>query len=184
MATARIYPTRTISGNQPVSHRIIEESAQTTLLDGIPVQLKADGGVGVWDGTTLAAGIAGISGEGGHNLTTTGVAQQTVVSGSSVPFETLAQVMARPGANDGKILFYPAAADTVFFGEVGPAQTTAASDRGKNYGMTIDTDNHWFVDKTKTAANAVVNVVEIDTLFDTVRGVWFTFLPAAAQITA
>ena len=184
MATARIYPTRTVSGNQPVVQRKPEESGQliTSLLDGVPVQIAAgDGGIKLWDGSTIP-GIAGISGEGGHNLTTTGVAQQ--ITFGSVPFEPLAVNMARPGANDGKILFYPGAADTVFSAQVGPAQTTAATDLGKQYSMTADTDGHWFVDKTKTGGSAVCEIVGIDTTVDTVRGVWFVFLSSAVTLLA
>src|SRR5882724_318874 len=50
----------------------IEEAGQTFTL-GVPVQVNGtDGGVQIWDGTTLTAGIAGFSQQPAQNLGTTG----------------------------------------------------------------------------------------------------------------
>ena len=73
--------------------------------------------------------------------------------------------------------------DTVFYGQVGPAQTPVASDVGKQYGMTIDTDGHWFIDRTKVGAAAVVVIVKLDDN-DTTRGVHFQFLRTVQQMPA
>lgn len=166
--------------------RIIEEAGQV-FLSGTPVEIKTstDGGVIPWDGATAADAIAGFSKEAASNLGTTGVAK--TLSFGSVPYETAAVNIPRGAPlNDGRVGFEVATPDTVFVGQVGPAQTTAASDVGKQYGLTIDADNHWFVDKTKTGASAVVEIVKLDPddQSATPRGVYFIVMPAAAQLVA
>lgn len=179
MASAYIYAIRTVSGNQPNCDRIIEDASQTFLL-GVPVQIAADGGIKEWDGVTTTNAIAGISNEAASNLTTLGVAK-TLTFGS-VPFQSSAVNIPRGAPlNDGRIGLYSAAPDNVFFGEVGPSQTPVAADLGLSYGLTKDTDGHWFVDRTKTGASVVVKIVKLDTI-DTARGVHFVILPAAAQL--
>jgi len=179
MASAVMYAIRTISGNQPQIARTIEKATQTFLL-GVPVQVdQSVGAIKEWDGTTVAAGISGISKEAASNLTTTGVAK-TLTFGS-VQNETLAVNIPRGAPlNDGKIGYETSVFDSVFYGQVGPSQTTAATDVTKQYGMTKDSDNHWYVDKTNTSTPVVV-VLELDTI-DTTRGVHFAFLPSASQI--
>lgn len=200
MATALIQERRTVSGNQFAMRRIIEKAGQT-FLAGTPVELDVANSSSVfpWDGTSLTGKIAGISKEFGANLTTTGVPLGTSGSTPSGPGgllfqgggqvfgtvqnESAAQNFSRPYFNDGMTGFVVANTDTVFYGQVGPAQTTAVTDKGTQYGLTKDTDNHWFVDKTKTGANAVLIVVDLD-MYDTTRGVLFVFLPAACQLLA
>lgn len=190
MASAEIHSVQTISGNQPRMRRIIEEAGQT-FLPGTPVQIAADGGVKAWDGTTIALGIAGFSKEAGNNLAALGVIPTAAVnptpqpSSGSVPFESSAVSITRPFFRDGRQGIETPEADTVFLGQVGPAQTALASDVGKQYGMTIDADNHWFVDKTKTGASAVLQITKLDPNDQsaTPRGVYFTVMPASAQIT-
>lgn len=201
MASAEIHSIQSVSGNQPRIRRIIEELGQV-FLSGVPVQVvAADGGVKEWD-TTLANAIAGFSKEPASNLAATppspltttigiggpaGAQGAKVLTFGAVPFEPSAVNIPRGAPlNDGRIGFEAADVDTVFYGQVGPAQTTVAGDVGKTYGMTKDTDNHWFVDKTKTGANAVVQIVKLDPndLSATPRGVYFIVLPAAAQIIA
>jgi hypothetical protein len=184
MSSSEIHSIQSISGNQPRIRRIIEEAGQT-FLAGTPLMKKAsDGGMQAWDGATIALGIAGFSKEFGANLATTGVAQQQ--SFGSVPYESAAFNMSRPYFNDGRTGFEEALSDTVFLGQVGPAQTAAPTDIGIQYGMTKDTDNHWFVDKTKTTVgtNTVVTVVKQDPNDQSAspRGVYFVVVPAAQQI--
>lgn len=200
MASAIIYAVGTVSGNQPRMRRIIEEAGQSFLL-GTPVMVKAsDGGVQAWDGTTLAAGIAGISKEFANNLGATpaqpntfnigvggvsGSAGGTAASFGSVPFQTNAKNIYRGAPiSDGRIGFEVADADSMFYGQVGPAQSVVPGDVGVNYGMTIDSDGHWYVDRTKTGANAVVTIVKLDPNDNsaTPRGVFFVFLASAAQL--
>ena len=193
MASAEIHAVGTVSGNQARMRRIIEEASQTFLV-GVPVQIAAgDGGLKEWDGTTLANAIAGFSKEAGNNLAALGVAPTAAVPSAqsltfgSVPFQTSAKNIGRPLFNDGRIGFEVAEADNVFQGQINPTgQTLAATDVGKTYGMTKDSDGHWFVDKTKTGANAVVQIVKLDPgdRSATPRGVYFVVLAAAAQLLA
>lgn len=186
MASSEIHAIQSVSGNQPRMRRIIEEAGQT-FLSGTPVEIKTstDGGVIPWDGSTTPNLIAGFSKEAASNLGATGVAK-TLAFGS-VPYETSAVNIPRGAPlNDGRVEFEVATADTVFLGQVGPAQVTAASDVGKQYGLTIDADNHWYVDKTKTGANAVLTIVKLDPNDQsaTPRGVYFVILPGFAQLVA
>jgi hypothetical protein len=202
VASAEIHAIQSVSGNQPRIRRIIEELGQV-FLSGVPVQIvAADGGVKEWDGATLSNAIAGFSKEAASNLAATPASPLTttigiggpagaqgakVLSFGAVPFETSALNIPRGAPlNDGRMGFEVATLDTIFYGQVGPAQNTVAGDVGKQYGMTKDADNHWFVDKTKTGANAVVIIVKLDPndLSATPRGVYFTVLQSAAQVVA
>lgn len=190
MSSSQIHAVQTVSGNQPRVRRIIEEASQSVANGppGIPVQIASgDGGVKIWDGTTVALGIAGFSLENFNNLATTGVPQ--TLSYGKVPYQPSA-VNIPMGAplNDGRIGFEVSAQDTVFRGQVGPSQTALATDVGVQYGLTQDTDKSWYVDKTKSTpgTNTVVTIVKLDPQDEsaTPRGVYFTVLPAAAQIVA
>lgn len=189
MASIEIHAVSTVSGNQPRARRIIEDASQT-FLPGTPVEVHStNGAIMEWDGSTVADAIAGFSLEQANNLSSAGSDPTTANPGvqpferSDVPNEASAVTIGRPLFADGRIGFEAAAEDTIFRGQVGPSQTTAATDVGVAYGLTKDSDNHWYVDKTKTTVNAVVTVVKLDP-WDTTRGVWFVVLPAAAQLTA
>jgi hypothetical protein len=191
LASAEIHSVQTISGNQPRMRRIIEEAGQT-FLPGTPVQVAAgDGGLKAWDGATVTRGIAGFSKEAGNNLAALGVIPTASVpgtqpSGGSVPFEASAQSITRPFFRDGRSGFEVAVEDTVFLGQVGPSQTALATDVGVQYGMTIDADNHWFVDKTKSTVgtNTVVTIIKLDPNDQsaTPRGVYFVVTTGAQQL--
>ena len=191
MASSEIHSIQTVSGNQPRIRRIIEEAGQT-FLPGTPLQIAADGGIKVWDGTTLTRGIAGFSKEFGNNLAALGVVPTAAVnptpqpSFGSVVNEPSAVNITRPFFRDGRQGFEVADQDTVFLGQVGPAQTALSADVGAIYGLTIDTDNHWFVDKAKVAGNAAVTIVKLDPNDQsaTPRGVYFVVLQATAQLVA
>lgn len=183
MATALIQERSTVSGNQPRMQRMPEKVGQT-FKSGTPLQVDTTttpSSLKAWDGTTVTAGIAGVAKEFGANLATTGVAQDQ--SFGSVQNEANAVNKSRPYFNDGQTGIILAIADNTFYGQVGPSQTTATNDVGKQYGMTIDSDGHWFVDKTKTGASAVVTIIGLDP-WDTARGVIFVFMAAASQIPA
>jgi hypothetical protein len=199
MASALIQERRTTSGNQPSMRRIIESTAQT-FLAGTPLMLNtANGALQAWDGATIANGIAGIAKEFGANLSTagsplgSGVATPTTPGGAlfvgggqtfgSVPNEPAAVNFSRPYFNDGMTGIIVANLDTIFYAQVGPAQTWAVTDKGKQYGLTKDTDGHWFIDKTKTGVSAVAVVLDGDQ-YDTARGVLFQFLPSVFQLPA
>ena len=183
MASAIVYTTRTSTDTQPVLRRIIEKSGQTFLL-GVPVMIDTvSGGMQEWDGTTVATGIAGFSKEPASNLASTGV-PKTLTLGTAPYQPASAIIPVGAPLNDGRVEFATSIGSNVFHGQVGPAQTTAVTDRGKQYGMTKDTDGHWYVDKSKSTVgtNTVVQVVDLDQ-FDTTRGVIFMVTPAAAQLT-
>jgi hypothetical protein len=52
--------------------------------------------------------------------------------------------------------------------------------------LTLDADGHWYIDKTKTGASAVVEIIRIDPNDQNPinRGVYFIVLPSAAQLVA
>lgn len=194
MASAEIHSIQTVSGQQPRMRRIIEEAGQT-FLPGTPVQVASgDGGLKAWDGTTITRGIAGFSKEAGNNLGALGVLPSAAVPGKqslvfgSVPYEASAQNIGRPLFNDGRQGFEVAVEDTVFAAQVGPSQTTAATDVGVQYGMTIDSDNHWYVDKTKSTVgtNTVCTVVKLDPedQSSSPRGVYIVITTGAQQLVA
>lgn len=181
MATALIQERQTVSGNQFRMQRINEDAGQT-FVAGTPTQINnATGALKAWDGVTISNGIAGIAKEFGANLATAGLAQDQTFG--SVQNEASAVNKSRPFFNDGKTGIVLAIPDNVFYAQVGPAQTVAQTDIGKQYGMTKDTDGHWFVDKTKTGVSAVVVITGFDQ-YDTTRGVLCSFLPAVGQIQA
>ena len=196
MASALIKAIRTVSGNQPEIRRLPEEAAQT-FLDGTPVQINnVDGGVQAWDGVTIPQGIAGVSKESASNLAVTGtvpsmfgagaigaVSTVGVVSAKNVQNQPLARTIYRGSPyNDTRVGFEVAVSDTVFYGQVGPNQTPVPSDVSKLYGLTKDTDGHWYVDRTKTGNSAVLTIVKLDPI-DVLRGVHFQFNQAAQQLS-
>lgn len=179
MASSEIHGARTVSGNQPNIIRQFEEAAQT-FIPGTPLSIAADGGIQAWNGSTITNGIVGFSTEPASNLTTLGV-PKTLTFGQ-VPYETSAVNIPRGAPlNDGRIGFEVANSDTIFYGQVGPSQTAVKADVGVAYGMTKDSDGHWYVDRTKTTTNAVVQIVKLSTV-DTIRGVYFIVLPSSQQL--
>lgn len=196
MASSLIEEVGTVSGNQMRMNRLIEDAAQT-FLAGTPVQLNATtGGIQAWNGTTpiTTNGIVGIAKDFGANLTTAGVSLgQTTGAGAlpplgggvkigTVPNMPGAVNLLRPYFNDGRCGVVLAITDTVFFGQIGPTQAApTVADIGVSMGLTKDTDNHWFVDRTKTGTAAVLQVTGLPN-WDTLRGVFFTFLPGVAKV--
>lgn len=181
MASALIYARGTVSGNQPRIQRLFEDAGQTYLI-GVPLQLNAGNGMlQIWDGVTIANGIAGISQDFALNKLVAGaVTNQTF---GSVPNEPLARNISRPLFNDGKTGITLAIPDIVYYGQCGPLQAVAATDIGLIYGMTVDADNHWYVDKTKVGVAAVCKIVGFDA-YDTTRGFLFSFLSTVGQLPA
>lgn len=175
MASVVIRSIRTVSGNQPEQRRVKEKAAQTFKL-GVPLSLDAGSFAQEWNGVTTTGDIIGISVENGASLTTDGVPKQQGTFGE-VPNQPAAVNIARGAPlNDGRVGVDVSVLDTVFRGQVGPAQTAVQALVGDELGMTKDADGHWFVDTTKTlAADTVVRVVALDP-DDTARGVHFVFL--------
>lgn len=179
------------------------EAAGQTFPFGSPVQLNGAGFVQVWDGATVAAGILGISESFGLNLGSAGAGAPAMpfgqITGSgatqtygSVPNQPLAVNIALGAPiSDGRTLYMEPNQDNIFEaifdnsnGVVAADYTPTQADIGKNYGMTKDPNNLWYVDKNKTAGNAVVQIVGINPLdgFTVNARVRFVFLAAAIQV--
>lgn len=187
---------KTINNAPPIVSRIVEEASQT-LVNGTPVELAADGGVKAWDGTTLTI-ICGISNEDAHNFGTLGPGAPTglkpytgagaQLTSGTVPNESAAVNIPRgvPFV-DGRLGFYSVSPNgsPIFrgmFGNAGAPATPTVANVGVNYGLTIDSNNkYWYVDSSKTGANAVLKVVSLDPVDGSTSGarVLFAFLPSA-----
>lgn len=182
MATAIIKPVRTISGNQEAIRRMFEAITQS-FKQGAIVQLTA-GYLAVWDGTTYTRGIAGVALEPGSSLATVQVPVQAGTSGE-VPNQASAKNIARGAPfNDAKCGIAVANLDTVFKGQCGPAQTVSQANVGVEYGLTVDSDGHWYVDTSKSTAgtNTAVKVIGLDP--NDTRGVYFQFVAYVMQLQA
>lgn len=181
MASIAMYGSQSSSGNQPTVRRLSEKATQTFLL-GVPVSVDGTGNLVEWDGATIVGGIAGISQEPARNRTTSGTPQLISPLTFEVQNQPNSKIVAVPPFDDGNLNIYVANNDTVFYGEVGPAQLSTSVVIGTVYGLTKDTDNHWYVDllKVTPGVDTVVVAVGIDQ-FDT-RGVFFKVLPAAQQL--
>jgi hypothetical protein len=186
MATSLINSVQTISGNQP-RIRDIPEAATQTFKSGTPVALNSSGDVIAWAGTvyaTTVGAIIGIAKNFGKNLTVAGTPQQ--ITQGSVPYQSSAQNIQRPYFDpDGATLLETADPDTIFQGQVGPSQSVTQANVGVQYGLTIDSDGHWYVDTTKSTAgtNTAVIIVKLDPddQSATPRGVYFRFVVGAVQ---
>lgn len=206
-----ILPVQDPSANGFLAARLIEESAQT-FKAGTPVEVTAaDGGIKAWDGTTGAAftvqtssyigAIIGIAYEAASNLGSTGLGAPSPLSPfvglgaavgtfGSVPNQSSAKNIAHGAPlNDGRVGFIIATPSIVFsatFGNNGNTATPAATDVGKNYGLTIDSgSNFWYVDKNKSTpgTNTVLTVVGLDPRDTPAAGtrVLFVFDPRFTQ---
>lgn len=181
MASIEIHSVQSVSGNQPRIRRMAEKAGQT-FLAGTPVFIDATGFVlAVVSPATTAVPLAGFSKEFGANLAASGVAAQQTFG--SVPNQAAAVNISRPFFNDGSTGIETGEQDTIFLGQVGPAQTALVTDIGTTVGLTKDADNHWFLDKTAGGANKVATIVKLDPNDQsaTPRGVYFVLLPAAFQ---
>lgn len=193
-----IQVVKTTAGQPPLQTRVIEEATQT-FFQGVPVMQAADGGIKLWDGTSLTNAIVGISYEDAHNFATTGPDWTTGISGGytgagaqmsfgHVPNEPSALNIPR-GAPfvDGRIGYTLALTEHIFrgsFGNNGSPATPGNSDVGAQYGLTIDSgSNYFYVDKNKTGASAAVVVVGLDPVVGGASGgpVLFAFLPGVIK---
>jgi len=178
------------AGSGFLVQRVIEEATQT-FLAGTPVMItSADGGLTAWNGTngvnvtvqtgSLIGAICGISTEAASNLGSTGSGAPSpmqpftgvgAVAGTfgSVPNQPSAKNIAHGAPlNDGRCGFLPLTPTLVFsatFGNAGNTATPANTDVGKQYGLTIDSNNKfWYVDKSKATVgtNTCLTVVGLD----------------------
>jgi|SRR3974390_549069 len=181
------------------------ELAGQTFLFGSPLMLDATGYTKVWDGATIAANtILGVSESFGLNLGSNGAGAPTPpwggITGSgaiqtygSVPNQPLAvNIALGTPVSDGRTLFMSPDPDNVFeaifdnsTGSVAADYTPVQSDIGKSYGLTKDANGYWYVDKGKTGASAVLQVVGINGVDGSIVNakVRFCFLPSVAVTT-
>lgn len=170
-----------VSGNTPQTGSISELAAQTFLL-GVPVQLAASGYVQKWDGTTVAAGILGISLQPAANLASNGKGTPGLFSqvGPPAAIQVYGNVQNMPSAvnialgtppTDGRTLFEQANADTIFEGQYDNSVGTVPADYtptialiGKTAGITFDAVGTAYVDggKVTDGTNTVVKIVGIN----------------------
>jgi len=177
------------------------EEASQTAVEGTPVQINGtDGGVQAWDGTTVAAGIAGFAAMNFSNLGTLGAGQAQPFSPVLGPGSVIGNYAANANQplalitppmvpfSDGTIGFYTAAPTTIFIGKLGNSGTvtpvaTALNQRGTNLGLTKDTgNNYWYVDTAKSNAVRIVGFSPLEAIGTVGGHVYFVILNAVAQI--
>ena len=200
-----IEPVQDLGGAISYLTRWLPEDAGQTFVYGTPVEVHStNGAVMVWDGTTLAAAIAGFAAENASNLGSAGSGLPVGFSPVLGPGSVVGNYAANPNQplavitpsmvpmSDGGIRFFVASPGTVFIGKLGTSATvtpvaTANTLAGATYGVTKDTGNSfWYVDTNKTGASSAVTILGLDPRepVGTVGGhVLFQVLPAAAQIT-
>ncbi len=176
------------------------EAAGQTFQFGSPVQLNG-GYVQQWDGVTVAAGILGVSESFGLNLATNGAGaplppfgqitgSQVIQTYGSVPNQPLGvNIALGTPMSDGRTLYMEPNTDNVFqalfdnsTGIVAADWTPIQTDIGVSYGLTKDANGFWYVDKGKTGASAVLQVLGLPNGSYLNAPVTFVFLPAAVQI--
>lgn len=198
----------TVTGLTPFTQAALEQSGQTFKY-GVPVQLNA-GYMRQWDGTTVAAGIAGFSLTTGLNLGTSGKGAPGAFSQVGPPgtIQTYGNVPNQPSASniavgapisDGRTLFEAAVDSTIFeatydnsTGTTAPDYTPTQAQIGTQFGLTVDANGQFYVDggKTTPGTNTVVVMVGINPIDQTATGgtyivnarVRFQVLPAAQQM--
>jgi hypothetical protein len=177
------------------------EEAGMTFVEGTPVQINAtDGGVQAWDGTTVAAGIAGFAIQNANNLGTTGAGLPQPFSPVLGPGSNIGSYAANSNQplavitppmvpfTDGTLGFYVAAPTTVFVGKLGTSATvtpvaTTFQIVGLEYGLTKDTGNNfWYVDANKSNAVRIVGISPLEPIGTVGGHVFFVIVNSVAQI--
>ena len=177
------------------------EAAGQTFLSGTPVQLNGAGFVQAWDGTTVAAGILGVSESFGANLGSAGLGAPVAPFGGvtgNMAIQTWGSVVNQPlGVNialgtpvtDGRTLYMEPNQDNIFqalydnsTGTVTANWTTTQATVGAILGMTKDANGYWYVDGGKTGGSAVVQVVGLPMGPGLNSLVNFVFLATAIQV--
>lgn len=181
------------------------EKASQTFKFGTPVQMGTGGFVQAWDGTTVAAGILGISESFGLNLGTNGKGAPPMPFGpvgSPGAIQTYGFVINEPESvnialgtpiTDGRTLYIVANSDNVFEAIFDNSTGTVAADYtptqamidlpAGQLGLTVDTNGFWYVDAGVTGDDAVVQIVGVNPLdgFIVNARVRFKVLPSAMQ---
>lgn len=188
------------AGTTPFTNAIAEANGET-FLSGTPVQLNSSGYVQAWDGTTVSAGILGVSESFGLNLGTSGAGAPVPPFGGITgtgAIQTYGSVPNQPSAvnialgtpiSDGRTLYMEPREATIFQalfdnsnGTVAADYTPVQTDIGTNYGLTKDSNGLWYVDKHKTGGSAVLQIVALPQGSIVNALVNFVFLTAAVQV--
>ena len=205
-----IFPVQTVSGNTDLTMSIVEQAGQT-FKRGVPVQLNPISSVKYvrqWDGTTVAAGICGVSAQIGNNLGTNGQGAPAPgygqVTGTKA-IQTWGSVQNQPNAvnialgtpaSDGRTLFFVAQPDTIFQIMVDNTAGAVANDYiptannmvGNQFGITFDSNGQAFLDISKATpgTNTVFQVLAVSPIDgNQVNGhVTGRFTAAAVQLQA
>ena len=199
-----ITQVKTYSGNDPAKLAFPEEASQlpSIVFPGVPLQLAADGGAQIWDGSTVTKGIVGIASGFGQNLASLGLGAPVPPFGQvtgggaiqywgTVPNQPLAHNIApgTPAATGRQEAIQLATTDTWFEAQIDNSSTgvavTARTLVGVNYGLTVDANNYWYVDLNKTTSTAVLTIVELnplDPIGTSFGRVWFVFMNRAYQL--
>jgi hypothetical protein len=198
-----IEPVKDLGGAISFPIAYSPEELGQTFVEGTPVQINAtDGGVQAWDGTTVAAGIAGFSIQNANNLGTTGAGLAQPFSPVLGPGSNIGSYAANSNQplavitppmvpfTDGTLGYYIAAPTTVFVGKLGTSATvtpvaTTFQIVGLEYGLTKDTGNNfWYVDANKTNAVRIVGISPLEAIGTVGGHVFFVIVNSVAQIFA
>lgn len=196
-----IEPVLDLGGANSFPMQYGAEEASQTAVEGTPVQINGtDGGVQAWDGTTVAAGIAGFAAMNFSNLGTLGSGQAQPFSPVLGPGSVIGNYAANSNQSlalitppmvpfsDGTIGFYTAAPTTIFIAKLGTSASvtpvaTALNQRGTVAGLTKDTGNNfWYVDTNKTNAVRIVGFSLLEAIGTVGGHVYFVILNSVAQI--
>lgn len=177
------------------------EAAGQTFLNGSLVQLNGSGFVQQWDGSTVSAGILGVSESFGLNLGSAGAGAPVPPFGGvtgSIAIQTYGTVVNQPGGvniaigtpvSDGRTLYIEPNQDNIFEALFDNSDGTVSSDYtptqasiGIAYGMTKDANGYWYVDKSKTGGSALVQIVRLPYGSYVNAPVDFVFLSSAIQV--
>lgn len=198
-----IFPVKTVSGNTE-STDTKPEAAGQQYKRGIPLQINAGGNLQQWDGTTVTAGIAGVSLHIGSNLGSAGqgapapgyggiTGTKATQTYGSVQNEILAvNIAIGAPATDGRALYALANFDTLFKIMVDNTSGAVPADYtptllnmvDKFYGITFDSNGQAFLDASKSTkgTNTVFQVKEYSTIDgNQVNGHVHGFFQLAAQ---
>lgn len=194
----------TETGFQPfMPPALMEKSGQTWAM-GAPLQVSG-GYLQVWDGTTVAQGIAGVSKTYGSNLGTSGKGAPGAFGSVGAPgaLQTFGSVPNQANAvniahgapfTDGRVVFEAAVDDTIFEAQIdnsaAGAYASAVTQIGVQYGLTADASSpaQWYIDLNKTTAgtNTVLIIIgfnPLDAVGTNAARAWFKFLHSVQQLT-
>jgi hypothetical protein len=188
------------AGTTPFTNAQPEKAGQSFKF-GTPVQLDGSGFVQAWDGTTFNAGILGVAESFGQNLGTDGLGAPVPPFGGitgPIAIQTYGAVPNQPNAQniaigtpvaDGRTLYMEPNSDNIFqalfdnsAGAGSADYTPTQADIGVDYGLTVDANGYWYVNKNLTGASAVVTVVGLPLGSYVNAPVTFVFMGRAVQV--